>query len=92
MTETLGKPVYVGCFVCAYYGKNIITRRSHSGILLFVNKFLNKVLQQDPKHSQVEYVWIRANCYEDCKEHDCGNQNQVENGWDTLGWARKYIL
>ena len=40
MPELLGKPVYVGLFVDADHGGNIITRRLHSGILLFVNNYL----------------------------------------------------
>ena len=40
--ETLEKPVYVGCFVDGYHGGNVITRRSNSGILLFVNNALIK--------------------------------------------------
>ena len=42
MPETLGRPVYVGYFVDADHGGNVITRRLHSRILLFINKSLIK--------------------------------------------------
>ena len=32
-----GKPVYVGCYVDANHAENIFTRRSHTGIIIFVN-------------------------------------------------------
>ena len=42
MTEPLENPVYFGCFVDADHGENVIKRRSHSGILLFVKTALIK--------------------------------------------------
>ena len=42
MAKPLGKTVYVGCFVDAHHGGNVITRPSHSGIFLFVNNALIK--------------------------------------------------
>ena len=41
MPEPLGKTVFFGCFVDAYNGGNVITRRLHSGRLLFVNNTLD---------------------------------------------------
>ena len=32
-----GKPVYVGCYVDANHAGNLLTRRSHTGIVIFVN-------------------------------------------------------
>ena len=40
--ETLGIPVYVGCFVDADHGVYVNTRSLHSLILLFVNNALIK--------------------------------------------------
>ena len=42
MLDSSGNPVYVGVLVDADHGVNIITRRSHSVILLFVNNSLIK--------------------------------------------------
>ena len=36
MPEPLGKPVIISCFVDANHAGNVVTRRSHSGVLLFV--------------------------------------------------------
>jgi len=36
MPKPLGKPVHIGCFVDANHAGNLVTRRSHSGILIFV--------------------------------------------------------
>ena len=36
----LGRPVYFGCFINVYHGGNVITRRLHSWIFLFVNDAL----------------------------------------------------
>jgi hypothetical protein len=36
MPEPLGKPVDISCFVDANHAGNVITRRSHTGILIFV--------------------------------------------------------
>ena len=40
ISEPLGNPLYVGCFVNSDHRYNVITRRSHSGILLFDNSAL----------------------------------------------------
>ena len=40
--EPLGNLVYVRCFVDAEHGGNVITIRSHSGVLLFVDNSLIK--------------------------------------------------
>ena len=32
-----GKPVYVGCYVDANHAENLLTGRSHTGIIIFVN-------------------------------------------------------
>jgi hypothetical protein len=37
MPEPKGKPVMTSCFVDANHAGNIVTRRSHTGILLYVN-------------------------------------------------------
>ena len=37
MPEPKGKPVITSCFVDANHAGNVVTRRSHSGILLYVN-------------------------------------------------------
>ena len=42
MPEPLRKPVYIRGFVDADHGGNIITRRPHTGILLFVSNALIK--------------------------------------------------
>ena len=34
-----GNPVYVGCYVDANHAGNLLTRRSHTGIITFVNKY-----------------------------------------------------
>ena len=46
MLEPLRKPLYVGCFIDADYSDNFITRRPHSGILLFVNNALIKYFRK----------------------------------------------
>ncbi len=38
MPEPLGLPVKISCFVDADHAGNLLTRRSHSGILIFLNK------------------------------------------------------
>ena len=40
ISDPLGRPVYVGCFVDTEHGGNVITSRLQSGILLFVNNVL----------------------------------------------------
>jgi len=40
MPEPLGLPVDVSCFVDADHAGNLLTRRSHSGVLIFQNKAL----------------------------------------------------
>ena len=42
MPEPLGKPVYINTFVDADHAGNVVTRRSHSGIMIFVNNALIK--------------------------------------------------
>lgn len=42
MPEPLGEPVITSCFVDADHAGNVVTRRSHTGILLFVNNALIK--------------------------------------------------
>ena len=43
----MGNPVYVGLFVYANHGENVIIRRSHSGLLLFVNNtFINYFIKR----------------------------------------------
>ena len=42
MSDPLGRPVYVRCFIDADHGFNFITSRLHSGILFFVNNALIK--------------------------------------------------
>lgn len=37
MPEPLGEPVFVTCFVDADHAGNRVTRRSHSGIIIYVN-------------------------------------------------------
>ena len=36
MPKPLGKPVYISCFVDANLAGNVITQRSHTGILIYV--------------------------------------------------------
>ncbi len=38
MPEPLGLPVEISCFVDADHAGNLLTRRSHSGVLIFLNK------------------------------------------------------
>ena len=38
MPKPKGKPVITSCFVDANHAGNVVTRRSYSGILLYVNK------------------------------------------------------
>lgn len=33
--EPRGKPVKINCFVDAYHARKVVTRRSHTGILIF---------------------------------------------------------
>jgi hypothetical protein len=40
MPELLGRPVYINTFVDADHTGNVLTRRSHSGIMIFVNNAL----------------------------------------------------
>ena len=35
----MGKPVYVGCYVDTAHAGNMLTMRSHTGIIIFVNNF-----------------------------------------------------
>ena len=35
-----GNPVYVGCYVDANHAGNLLTRGSHTGIIIFVNNYL----------------------------------------------------
>ena len=42
MPEPLGKPVMTSCFVDSDHASNVVTRRSHSGIFIFVNNALIK--------------------------------------------------
>ena len=42
MPEFLGNPVYVQCFIDSYHSGKVITRSSHSGILLLVKNALTK--------------------------------------------------
>ena len=52
MTESLGRPVYVGYFVDADNGINVITRHPHSGILLSIN---NTLMKSFSKHQNTVY-------------------------------------
>ena len=36
-TPSRGKPVYVGCYVDTDHAGSLLTRRSHTGIIIFVN-------------------------------------------------------
>jgi hypothetical protein len=36
MPEPLGRPVAILCFVDANHAGNVVTRRSHSGVLIFL--------------------------------------------------------
>ena len=40
ITEPLGKPVIITEFVGDEHAINVVTRRSHTGILLFINNYL----------------------------------------------------
>ncbi len=52
MPTPLGKPVVISCFVDADHAGNKITRRSHTGIFLFVNKAL--IISYSKKQNTVE--------------------------------------
>ena len=42
ISDPLGMPVYIGCFIDADHSGNFIARHFHCGILLFVNNALIK--------------------------------------------------
>jgi hypothetical protein len=42
MPEPLGNAITIGCFVDADHASNVVTRRSHTGIILFANNALIK--------------------------------------------------
>lgn len=52
MPTPLGKPVIISCFVDADHAGNKVTRRSHTGIFLFVNKAL--IISYSKKQNTVE--------------------------------------
>jgi hypothetical protein len=52
MPEPLGKPVYINIFVDADHAGNVVTRRSHSGIFVFVNNTMIKMFSK--KQNTVE--------------------------------------
>jgi hypothetical protein len=52
MPEPLGKSVDISCFVDANHAGNVITRRSHTGILIFVQNAL--IMWYSKKQNTVE--------------------------------------
>ena len=52
MPEPLGKPVHINVFVDADHAGNMVTRRSHSGIFIFVNNAMIKMFTK--KQNTVE--------------------------------------
>jgi hypothetical protein len=52
MPEPLGKPVQISCFVDANHAGNVVTRRSHTGVLIFVQNA--PILWYSKKQATVE--------------------------------------
>ena len=61
MPEPLGRPVTISCFVNANHAGNVVTRRLHSGVLVF----------QATEYCGVEQFWIGVRCCKDCARCDC---------------------
>jgi hypothetical protein len=71
MPEPLGRPVTISCFVNANHAGNVVTRRLHSGVLVF----------QATEYCGVEQFWIGVRCCKDCTRFDCFTPYQVEDVW-----------
>jgi hypothetical protein len=48
--EPRGKPVQINCFVDADHAGNKVTRRSHSGILIYLNSAPNRLVFEEAEY------------------------------------------
>jgi hypothetical protein len=55
--EPRGNYVHVSAFINANHAGNLVTHKSHTGILLFINKALVRWYSKQKKYSGDIYIW-----------------------------------
>ena len=75
MPEPLGRPVTISCFVDANHAGNVVTRWSHSGVLIFLINPADYLVFQATEYCGVEQFWIGVRC---CKDRAREAFRQVE--------------
>jgi len=81
MPEPLGRPVTISCFVDANHAGNVVTRWSHSGVLIFLINPADYLVFQATKYCGVEQFWSGVRGCKDCARFDCFTPYQVEDVW-----------
>jgi hypothetical protein len=88
MPEPLGKSAHTTCFVDANHAGNVVTRRSHSGILIYVMNA--PIIWFSKKQITVESsTSVRRLFFADSAGFDCCVALQVEDVWSTVGRANR---
>ena len=74
------------------HGGNFITMRLNTGIFLFVDNSLTKSFSKIQSTFESSTFGSELVALRNDKEMIRGNENQVENVWGSLSWARKFPL
>jgi len=66
MPEPLGLSVEITCFVDVDHARNLLTRCSHSGILIFLNKAPDCLVFKVSEYSRELHLWEQVCCHAHC--------------------------
>ena len=96
MPKPLGNPVTINAFVDANHANNVITRRSHTGILIFVQNA--PIIWYSKRQNTVEsstfgseFIALRI-CFENLQRADRQSEVQTQDVWSPNRWASKCLL
>ena len=78
-----GNFVMISCLAGADHAGNVLTRRSHAGILVFVNNAFISWFFEAPEHSGVFHFWGLVCGVVNCAGVAEGTQIQVVDVWSS---------
>lgn len=87
MATPLGEAVKITTYLDANNANNVVTRRSHTGILI-----THCPVQQEEKHSRVCYIWSRNGGNENCTRSYCSTAYQTQDVWRANRWTSRLLL
>jgi hypothetical protein len=89
--EPRGNSVIISCFVDADHAGNQVTRRSHSGIMIFCNRA--PIMWYSKWQNTVEtFFWIRIHCNLNRSRTHRRISLQIMHVWDPYGGSCEYVL